>query len=187
MGGSGGGYFPSRPQELQNLIQQSQQDTKRQALEGEINEYLLSLLAVLNERNSQSTREQLDKILNVLSEAIDAERLLFGGSVAKHTYVDGLSDVDALVILDGDKYAQKSSSQVLGALYRHLKNELSTSVYTEIRKGEMAVTVTLRDGTELQLVPALKMGKTVSVPNRSGDWITTDPKAFQKQLTPEQA
>lgn len=190
MGGGGASrrYFASDRLELEKVVEQSQNDLKHQALESGINDYLQSLLAVLNERDAQAIQDQLDKIVEALGDAVEIDRLMFGGSVAKHTYVDGLSDVDALVILDSDRYSGKSATQILSTFHRLLKNELSTAVYSKIEKGQMAVTVTLRDGTELQLVPALKSGKIVSVPDRkTGGWIATDPKSFQKQLTAQNA
>jgi hypothetical protein len=192
MGGSGGGggrgYFPSTPAELHKIVEQSQNDLKRQAVEREIGEYLQSLLSTINERDAKATREALDKIAKVIQEAVEIDQLLFGGSVAKHTFVDGLSDVDALVVLDADANSGKTANQVLGRMFREIKDGLSSAIYKDVSKGQMAVTVTLRDGTEIQLVPALKSGNTVSVPDRrTGGWIPTDPKSFQKQLTSHNA
>ncbi|MDZ4779878.1 MAG: nucleotidyltransferase [Planctomycetia bacterium] len=185
MGSGGGGYryFPSSPNELRELIEKSQNDAARTASDAAINAYLQSLLAVLNERDAKATREVLDGIGQVLADAVEIDQLLFGGSVAKHTYVDGLSDVDALVVLDSAKYVDKSSTQVLSSMLRQLKKELSSSLYTSIRKGEMAITIELRTGGEIQLVPALKEGHQIRVPDRGAGWVTTDPKAFQERLT----
>jgi len=44
--------------------------------------------------------------------AIDVDRQLFGDSVAKHPYVDGLSDVDALVVVDAPSVCRASSSNI---------------------------------------------------------------------------
>jgi hypothetical protein len=149
---------------------------------------LRTLLAVLNQRDAKATQTRLDEIAKVLSDAIEFDRLMFGGSVAKHTFVDGLSDVDALVVLDAASYADKTPSQVLGSMQRRLRNELSSSIWQDIRKGEMAITVVLRDGSEVQLVPAMQSGKTMKVPERgTSGWVSTDPKAFQSQLTQSNA
>jgi hypothetical protein len=185
MGGSGGGsYFPSSPRDVRDLIDQSQKDASQKALEADVAAYLQSLLTRLNNRDSKETQGKLDAVLKALGDAVDVEKLLFGGSVAKHTYVDGLSDVDALVLLDPKKYANQPPSKVLATLARQLKKELPSSLYKNIRKGDMAVTVTLRDGTELQFVAAMRSKTSVDVPNRAGNgWISTNPKSFQNQLT----
>ena len=53
-----------------------------------------------------------------------------------------------------------------------------------IDKGRLAVTVTYRDGMEIQLLPALRKGTRVAIPNAVGKgWNETNPKAFQRALT----
>src|SRR5258707_11460410 len=105
--GSGGGdsgatYFPSKPSKLQDLIKQTHERTEQERSEADINLYLQQLLAKLTDRDPEKTKTYLDEIVSVLHDYQEVDRLLFGGSVAKHTYVDGLSDVDALVVLNRD-------------------------------------------------------------------------------------
>ena len=109
---------------------------------------------------------------------------LYGGSVAKHTYVAGLSDIDSLFLIDGSEMAGKSPDVVLtkmeGVLARALRGKAA------VARGEMAVTVTYDDGTVIQLLPAMKTkeGK-LRVPSSRGTnrWSRIDPVAFQTALT----
>lgn len=114
MGGSGGrGSYPSSPEELEALREQALQDLRDQERDIAVNEVLSEALAGFNDRDVEGTRERLDAIQEALDGlAIDVNRLLFGGSVAKHTYVDGLSDVDALVVVDAPGVGPANSSSV---------------------------------------------------------------------------
>src|SRR2546426_11676910 len=99
---SGGGrasYFPKRPGPFQDLIRQTKEDTEQKRLESDVNEHLQKLLVKLNERDPEKVLKYLNDIVGILGEEQEVERFFFGGSVAKHTFVDGLSDIDALVVL----------------------------------------------------------------------------------------
>src|SRR5258708_37063028 len=100
MSGGGASYFPSRPVRLQRLVRQSVENTDEKRLESDINDYLQQFLTKLSERDAEKTRAYIDELGQILGEGHEIEKFLFGGSVAKHTYVDGLIDVDALVVLD---------------------------------------------------------------------------------------
>ena len=100
MSGSGGGsYFPSRPN-LEDLVSQSSKEAEQQKLDSDVNQALNDLLSEFNQRDHKETQDRLTDIENVLGEEVDIVDFRFGGSVARHTYVDGLSDVDALAILN---------------------------------------------------------------------------------------
>ena len=61
-----------------------------------------------------------------LGKSIDGEiDLRFGGSVIKHTDVNGLSDIDALVILNGSELEHKSPEEVKAYFLQQLQ-DLST-------------------------------------------------------------
>src|SRR5215471_14822172 len=87
--------------DIQQLRDEIMQQIRQQELDAELSEFLAEQLSSFNDRDTQLTQDRLSMIEEALGEAaLDVDRLLFGGSVAKHTYVDGLSDVDALVVLD---------------------------------------------------------------------------------------
>src|SRR5437667_12033336 len=102
MGGSGGGgaFSDIDREELLKKLRDSEELTKDAGFETEINNCIGQLQAQYNDRDYDAVQKHLDEITSALSEDIDdTVSLLFGGSVAKRTYVDGLSDIDALVLL----------------------------------------------------------------------------------------
>lgn len=182
-GGSGGGYFPKKPQDLHDLIE-SQRMAEQQRIDSEVNQVLQDMLATLNQRDADKIQGYLKEIQEVLGEAVEIEQLLYGGSVAKHTYVDGLSDVDALVALDAANMEAKDPKGLLDDFCKMLSSRLHSDKVESVEKGRMAVTVTYSDGTEIQLLPALRSGNKIQIPTSGGKgWKETDPKSFQSALT----
>jgi len=186
MGGGGGGgrrYFPSSASDLEKLIRDSVDGARRQRLESDVNKLLREALASY-ERDPQIVQRYLDDIGGILKDEADMEQFLFGGSVAKHTYVDGLSDIDALVILSEEGLGKKSPRVALGRLARALQDKLSNGSVEQIEKGTIAVTVSYRDGTKIQLLPAVRAGEKVAIPNANGTgWNETKPRLFGRALT----
>lgn len=184
MAGGGSGYFPKRNSGLLRELQQAQQDAERQELESAINDYLRSLLMQFNARNAEKIGSHLDLIAAALGKSVELDRLLFGGSVAKHTYVDGLSDVDSLVVLDAKEHSNDAPDKLLDTFVGSLRTNLSKAKIESVERGRMAVTVKFRDGTEIQLLPALRNEGSVFVPNpTTNSWTETDPDAFRTKLT----
>lgn len=184
MGGGGGGYFPSNPDRLQRLIEEARGTEAQQRLDSNVNELLQDALATFNSRNAERVREYLAKVKETIGDEIEMEQFLFGGSVAKHTYVDGLSDVDALVILNRDDLAKKPPREVLKTFHESLSDRLTYDEISSIEKGRMAVTITYRNGTQIQLLPAVRVRGKVAIPSATAnEWNETNPKAFQKELT----
>src|SRR4051812_22527863 len=100
MGGGGGGYSLNA-RELERLRDEARSRYDIAEAEADINSYLAERLAEVNDRDIEAVDRHLDAVEEVLREQIkEFDRLRFGGSVAKHTYVDGLSDIDSLVVLD---------------------------------------------------------------------------------------
>jgi hypothetical protein len=185
-GGGGASFFPSKPNQLQDLIRQTREDTEQKRLESDVNDYLQSLLLRLNNRNSEKVQECIDVILEVLGEGHRIERLLFGGSVAKHTFVDGLSDIDALVILDRRDLGNKSPGQVLESFLASLQSGLTRDAVATVSGGSLAVTVSYadEDRTEIQLLPAVPHGREVCIADSNrNDWKAINLKAFHRELT----
>lgn len=183
MGGSGGGFIPSSSPSLKKKIEQAREE-ERQRLDGDVNRYLQKLLVTFNDRDIDATRSRLEELVEQLGAGVEVEQFLLGGSVAKHTYVDGLSDVDALVVLDRSDLAGKSPRVLLGEFYKTLRSCLDSSAVESVDRGSLAVTVKYRDGIEIQLLPALRAGNKVSIADSTGTrWKETKPKEFQKALT----
>jgi len=183
MGGGGGSYFPRAKTDLKKLIQDSKKSADRERLDSDVNKLLRKVLASC-ERDPVKIQQRLDKIADILKDEANIEKFLFGGSVAKHTYVDGLSDVDALVILDREDLAGKSPGAVLNVFHKSLQDRLTYDEVKSVDKGRMAVTVVYRDGMEIQLLPAIRTGVKVIIPSAGAkEWKETNPKAFQRALT----
>ncbi len=53
-----------------------------------------------------------------------------------------------------------------------------------IEKGSLAVTIKYTDGTEIQILPALRSGEEIKISSSDGkSWIKTNPEAFRENLT----
>lgn len=184
MGGGSFSFFPRDPNAIRVLIEKAREEAKKLQQNAEVNKLISDSLIRFNERDTEKIRNYLEDIQSILSEKIETEQFLFGGSVAKHTYVDGLSDVDALAILSDAELADKSPRYILNAFHQLLNDNLTADNITSIEKGKLAVTINYRDGTEIQILPALSSGSKVSISDAWGkNWKETNPKAFHKALT----
>ncbi len=183
MGGSGGGGFSSgrSPRELQAEVQA---ELKHARLESDVNSLLAEELASINNRDSDLTNERLDDIIVALGDRLeDIDRLLYGGSVAKHTYVDGLSDVDSLVVLKPSVLESDTPQALRETMETALRQGLNMGSVDEITTG-FAVTVRYKDGTEIELLPAVDHSGQIAISDKSGkEWSFIRPKAFEAALT----
>jgi hypothetical protein len=183
MGGSGGGGFSGgrNPSELRSEVEES---LRRSQLESDVNSYLSEQLAWINNRDVELVNERLEAITEVLGDRIvDLDRLLFGGSVAKHTYVDGLSDVDALVIVKPEALDADTPEALKTEIEQALLAGLNRGEIDEVNKG-FAVTVKYADGNEIQLLPAVERGDGVEISDKAGTgWSFIRPRAFQERLS----
>jgi Second Messenger Oligonucleotide or Dinucleotide Synthetase domain len=184
MGGGGGGRYTGPTSDaLRRMIDQAK-ERERQRLDTDVNDLLQKLLAHFNDRDTEVISDRLVSIGEMLSDVAEIETFLLGGSVGKHTAVNGISDVDALVILGRPDLAGKSPQFVLNSFHKQLNQSLPRSEVKSVEKGRLAVTVTYHDGTEIQLLPALRSGQTISIASADGkNWIDTKPKVFQRELT----
>lgn len=185
MGGSGGGsgYLPPSSDALQRKIEKARQDEQLR-LDADVNQFLQRELTLYNDRDVAQTQVRLNEIAELLGDEMEIDNLLFGGSVAKHTYVDGLSDVDALVVLDRSDTQGFSAEKVLNDFHQKLNKNLPRQDVASIDKGRLAVTIRYKDGSEVQLLPAIRSGNLVKIPDSSGaGWNETNPRIFQQQLT----
>jgi hypothetical protein len=183
MGGGGGNFDPSNTEAHPERLEAARQE-EQEYLDGEVNEFLQELLKEYNDRDTEKTQERLDKIKCLVGEQIELEKMLLGGSVAKHTYIDGLSDIDSLVLLNREETRGLSAQKTIEKFHQMLSNYLPIKDVASIEKGQLAVTITYKDGTEIQLLPAVRKDGLVKIPDASGaGWRKTDPTAFQQKLT----
>jgi tRNA nucleotidyltransferase (CCA-adding enzyme) len=104
MGGSGGFFSRSfKPDEQTARVRDAESRHQDQDYLSKVGEVISRALSQYNSRDASEIGRILDEIMAELGRNIDGTlRLLFGGSVAKHTYVDGLSDIDALVVMSSE-------------------------------------------------------------------------------------
>lgn len=187
MGGSGGGRTFSggrNPSQLRDIVRKAEDRTTVKAFESELAHTLGELLGTFNARDSETARERLDQLKGALQDEIEGTfDQLFGGSVAKHTYVDGLSDVDSLVLINDTKLDGEKPEKVLKVMSAVIGKAVGDDATVSF--GNMAVTVSYRDGMVIQLLPAIKMadGKVRVPSSRREGWSEIDPLPFQEALT----
>lgn len=179
----GGGRFPGyKSINISTELATSSSGAQSSQREIEINEFLESLLKDINSRDVETIRRHLEEIEKTLGKEIEGlEKILFGGSISKKTFIEGASDVDALVILDKAKYNSISPKKLQDAFCDLLKHRFPR---TEIVKGDLAVTVKFSD-YEVQLLPALRENGKVQIADRGGaSWTKPiNTAAFTRRLT----
>ncbi len=183
MGGGGGGYYSSfSPKELQANLEQAA-ETVAAEFEPELQAILNSILPEINDRDSQADSKFKDDIKSIVSEAINSPLIgmQLGGSVSKNTYVEGLSDVDALAIFRKTLAGETTPQSLLEKMSSDLRRELPDC---EIKTGRVAVTIVRPNGSEFQIIPAVKKGAKLAVPSWDGErWSRINTRAFSKALT----
>ena len=183
MHGSGGGYFKERqePRELARRLRDSEAQTLNVRYETEVNQLLGDFLKEFNNRDVQGTRVILDEVEEALGDEIgDSVNLIFGGSVSRHTYLEGLSDTDALVILDPADIGRETPDQVKD---RFAKRLIELFGEENVTVGDLAVTVTVRE-KKVQLLPAVREGEQFRIAAPNGrSWSRINPRAFAEKLT----
>ena len=183
MSGTGGRYFSSRktPNELVKEVREAEAQARDDGFETVVGEFLASELADFNSRDVEGIREVLEKIGADLENDIEGTvDMLFGGSVAKHTYLEGISDVDTLVLLNNSSLAEASPKEVKAYLVNCLSERYGVD---KVWEGELAVTVNL-EGKSIQFLPALRDGQGVRIAKSDGsNWSKVNPQRFAQALT----
>jgi len=184
--GGSGGYFGGSytPDKYKEIIKETRKGTQDAQFETTVNEMINERLAGYD-RDSETTTEHLDEIKETIEEDdIGTIEIRFGGSVKKHTYVDGISDVDVLIIINKSDLSDASPQEVLNYVKTRLDDANLRGV-EDVRVGKLAVTVTFSDGEEIQLLPAIKREEGYKIPDRKGDkWSNViRPDRFASKLT----
>lgn len=184
--GSSGGSFSSYldPSESANKIREAEKGSYDKIYDSKVNSNLNNFLADVNNRPV----EEIGKHLETIQKAIESDiegfiDLIFGGSVSKHTYVDGLSDVDSLAIINSGELSEKTAHEVLSYFFKRLQQRLPN---TEISPGKLAVTVKYSDGCEIQILPAIKTatGYKIAASDGTNNWSNVvKPSKFVEKLT----
>ncbi|MBR0955233.1 CBASS oligonucleotide cyclase [Bradyrhizobium canariense] len=185
MGGSGGGnVFQHRsPEQLAKQVRKAEDETTVKVFETDLNSLLGELLASANSRNVDLVQDRLSEIKDELSDTLEESvDLLFGGSVAKHTYVDGISDIDSLLVFSQLDFEGDKPSAALERISEIIRNAVPTSA--TVAAGRLAVTIEYKDAMQIQLLPAFRTNGGLRVPSFLRDgWSHIAPQEFQKALT----
>lgn len=188
MGGSGSrGFFRGRtPEDVkQDLRKEEERRTLDQAFETEVAERLGDLLAAANRRDAQAVKAALSEFKDALASDIEGTPdpvfdPIFGGSVRKRTYVEGISDVDSLVVLRDPALQAMSPQQVLEHFEKRAKEQLRG---WEVTRGRLSITLS-KEGLELQILPAIKEDGKTHIPSARGDrWSEISPETFFRKLS----
>lgn len=173
VGGGGGGAGGS----------ENDASGRRSQYETEVNQYLEDVIRDFSDRDTETIGTHLDTIRQALGKDAESSiELRYGGSIKKHTYVDGLSDVDSLVVVNGSDLESKTPKEVIHDFAEKIRARLP---YTEVKEGDMAVTVGFTDGTEVQVLPAIRTATGLRVASKKGEeWSNvTNPDKFAAKLT----
>jgi hypothetical protein len=171
-------------QNLQSTFNSFQSEDPDNRFETSVNEYLVDILRAFNDRDSETLNQRLESIIEVLeSEFEGVIKLKFGGSVSKHTYVDGISDADLLALVHNSSLSDCSPSEVKSYIYEQLSSRLRN--IDSIEKGNLAITIRYKDGMEVQLIPALQKYSGYRIPDKNGEqWSPViRPDKFASKLT----
>jgi len=181
MGSSGGSWSPPRGNTL--TLRDLEERKNEAAYNADVSLIIDDALKGYNNRDAEAINTHLDILEKALSKDIEEFlKMRFGGSIAKHSYVDGLSDVDILVNVSDTKFADHDPQHLLSYFSGLIKERLPN---TKVTTGDMAVTVQYSDGCEIQLLPAIKTQTGVRIARADGSgWSNVvRPQKFAGKLT----
>ena len=113
------------------------------------------LLARYSHRNNASIRRHIEGLCTALRRDGNVVQAIYGGSVSRGTNVNGISDVDILLVVNQSSLINRPPSAVIDYVKETLEGHLSGN---PIRAGNLAVTVEYADETEIQILPAIRRG-----------------------------
>ncbi len=180
MGGSGGSFLGGDPRDVAEKLRKAEHETEDQAFRSDVEKLLGEVLATANDRDADAVSRHLTTIQQALEKDIDGVvQLMFGGSVAKRTYVDGISDVDALVVVNESELASADPKSVREYFLARLSERLEGRVSAD----GFAINVEFADVT-VQLVPVIRRGNDYMLPDpECTSWSRARPNAFTDALT----
>ena len=180
-GGRSTWFDNKNPGTLQERLRKSETEARDAGFESLVSHLLADCLADYNSRDSDAIGSILERIKAELGTEFDLPvELRFGGSVSKNTFVKGLSDVDALVLLRPEDTRGKSPAELRSLFAEKLRARFGSNAVTE---GHLAVTLTVY-GHDIQLLPAMGDGSRLKISSHDGEhWSSIRPRAFSGELT----
>ena len=148
----------------------------------QVEAYLRDKLRDYNDRDTEAINRHIRGLRDALEQSADVLPTRFGGSVSRHTYVDGLSDVDVLLVVNDSSLSGHDPRAVIQRMADLIQQRMPR---TQVRTGRLAVTVTYADGHEIQVLPAIKTRAGVRIANPgSNEWSgVLHPERFARKLT----
>ena len=149
----------------------------------QINGYLRNRLRKYNARDTKAIDRHIRGLRSILESG--GNHVLptrFGGSVTRHTYVDGLSDVDLLLTINDSSLSGQAPRAVIKKMAELIKQRLPKN---RVLYGNLAVTVEYADGHELQVLPAIRAraGMRIADPSQNQWSQIIHPERFAETLT----
>ena len=178
MGGSGGSYDPGQ---VRSEVRQLEEKIENAEYAASVAQFLSTVLANANDRNVDQIQAHLVTIQQAIEKEVEGfVELLFGGSVAKRTYVFGVSDVDALVLVNESELSMGTPLEVRDHIIARLRERLPN---TRVEADGFAVAVSYNDGV-VELVPAKRHGDDYLLPSADFlTWSRVRPRAFTDALS----
>lgn len=187
MGGSGGFFDDNnlkKPEDykiLADKIKASVEKTVDDQFEAEVSCMINKLLVSYNDRDTELIQQYINTITSALGADVDGVlSIKYGGSVEKNTYVEGLSDIDALVLLNDTNLEPMNPETVKDYFFNKLNQRYPN---TNIKKGTLSITIEFSDNTIVQLLPAVKIKSGYKIPSANGgSWSEINPNLFVLSL-----
>ena len=127
----------------------------------QFNRYCENLLVQYSRRKTGAVQRHIDGLCDVLrQEGGHVLQIMFGGSVSKNTYVNGLSDVDVLLVVNQSSLANRPPRDVLNYASDAIIRRLPMN---PVIVGNLAVSVDYSDGTKVQILPAIRTSDGVRI------------------------
>jgi hypothetical protein len=183
MGGSGEGYFSSEtPENVRDALRKEEKATENQIFETQVSKDIGDLLGEYNNRDADGVREALEKLKKALENDVEDGAItpVFGGSVRKHTYVDGISDIDSLFVLKGKELAGLQPHEALDLFESRVRTVFAGA---KPERDAMSLRIPYR-GLVLEILPAVRREGQLCVASESGkSWSKINPQSFLRKLT----
>jgi hypothetical protein len=181
MGGGGSSYRNRKSDQLARDVRKDAEEAAAD-YDARLAGYFGELLSGFNDRDAPLVNSRLDEIKTALQEELETTfDQIFGGSVAKHTYVDGLSDIDSLLVINESRLVRETPEKVLRQIVKVLRSHLGQGATVD--HGRLAVTVAYDDEMVIQLLPAIRTEAGLRIPSgRNNKWSDIDPDRFRSAL-----
>ena len=162
------------------LLNDAEKDTESRHSATAVEDYLSEKLKEINDLDYEAINAHRDSIENALGKEFEIERMSFAGSHGRRTDVDEFSDIDLLATFRSKSDLPNSSDEAIAVLAKRLRERFPR---TSIETGDMAVTVKFKDGLEVQVLPAYRMGSSIRIPDvNSAGWKSSNPTVHARKL-----